>query len=279
MWCSRCQQDVPGIANERRICCARCGEKLSSGYAATTNSAASPQSGGSDSAAIRREPGSATTTALADPPPVDLDNWELDEELRSAARMVRALRSTGTLQREESPASAAPSSSLSRQIDSAHAAAPDWHAGGKLRRTSEPERPRRRGASFFSWLTLSLGLMTFVCGAVLVGWSFASGRGELWSLGLPLVLIGQAALIVGLVFQLDGLWQNNRETSKTLDELDDQLHDLRHATTMLGSTHGSASRSFYAHLADGAGPQLLLADLKGQMDVLSLRLAQERRSR
>lgn len=126
---------------------------------------------------------------------------------------------------------------------------------------------------------LSLGLMTFVCGGVLLGWSLLSGRGELWSLGLPLILAGQASLIVGLVFQLDGLSQSNRETSQTLEELDDQLHDLQHATTMLGTTHSGGARSFYAHMAEGASPQMLLTDLKGQMDLLAVRLAQAQRKR
>jgi len=128
-------------------------------------------------------------------------------------------------------------------------------------------------------MMVSLGLMMFVCGGVLLGWSLLSGRGELWSLGLPLILIGQAALIVGLVFQLDGLWQSNRETSQTLEQLDDQLHDLQHATTMLGTTHSGGARSFYAHMAEGASPQMLLTDLKGQMDLLAVRLAQTQRKR
>ncbi len=119
--------------------------------------------------------------------------------------------------------------------------------------------------------------MTFVCGAVLLGWSFVEARSELWNLGMPLTLFGQAALLIGLILQLDGLWQSNRETASTLDELDDEVHNLRHATTLLTSTHSTSAQSFYVHMADGASPQLLLADLKGQLDLLAMKLANERR--
>ena len=118
--------------------------------------------------------------------------------------------------------------------------------------------------------------MTFVCGAVLSGLSFAAGQGELWNVGLPMVLTGQAALLLGLVFQLEGLWQSNRQTTRTLDELDSQLSDLRHTTRLLHTTHSSAAQSFYVHMAEGASPQLLLADLKGQIDMLAVKMSQQR---
>ena len=119
--------------------------------------------------------------------------------------------------------------------------------------------------------------MTFMCGAVLLGWSFVAGRGELWSLGLPLTLAGQAGLVLGLILQLESLWQSNRDTSGTLNELDAQLRDLRHATTLLSTTHSSSAQSFYAHMAEGASPQLLLADVKGQLDLVASQLARSRR--
>ena len=123
---------------------------------------------------------------------------------------------------------------------------------------------------------LSLGLMGFVFGAVLVGWSFFEDRPDLWQLGLPFTLSGQAALIVGLAFQLDGLSRNNREAIASLNELDQQLDELRRTTSLLSTTHSSPSKSFYAHLANGASPNLLLADLKGQLDLLANRMSEMR---
>ena len=50
-----------------------------------------------------------------------------------------------------------------------------------------------------AWTILSLGLMALVCGGVLVAWSFAANRPDLWKLGLPITLAGQAGLIIGLL--------------------------------------------------------------------------------
>ena len=119
--------------------------------------------------------------------------------------------------------------------------------------------------------------MTFAFGAVLLGWSFWMGRADLWRLGMPFTLAGQAALIIGLAFQLDGLSRGNQAAAESLDELDDQLDELRRATTLLSTSHSGPSQSFYSHMASGAGPHLLLADLKSQLDLLAIRLADEKK--
>ncbi len=137
-----------------------------------------------------------------------------------------------------------------------------------------PKPPARRGTiAFFSWAALSLGMIGFSCGAVLLIWAFCAERNELWAIGLPITFLGQSALVLGLVLQLDGLSRASRETSRELQQLDDQLGELRHTTTLLGTTHSSAAQSFYAHMADGGNPHLLLADLKGQLDLLAVQLA------
>jgi hypothetical protein len=126
-----------------------------------------------------------------------------------------------------------------------------------------------------SWLILSLGLAVIACGGVLLGWSVIGQRDDLWPVGMPLALIGQAALIVGLVLQLDGLSHNSRKTSEALSELDDELKNVRQATTLLSTSHTGGAQSFYFHLAEGASPQLLLADLKGQMDLLAQHMSRQ----
>jgi hypothetical protein len=136
------------------------------------------------------------------------------------------------------------------------------------------QRPK---SHLIAWSILSLGLATFACGAVLLGWSFAAERDDLWPLGLPLALIGQAGLIIGLVLQLDGLWQSNRHTAQTLSQLDGELSRVRHATTLLSTSRTAPAQSFYAHMAEGASPQLLLADLKGQLDLLAQQMSSQRR--
>ncbi len=136
------------------------------------------------------------------------------------------------------------------------------------RRHKRRARPPGRG-SLLAWTVLSLGLMAFACGAVLLAWSFVAHRPQLWNLGMPITVGGQVGLLLGLVLQLERIWQNSRYAARKLDEVDSQLHHLERATTMLNVTHSSAAQAFYAHMADDADPQMLLADLKGQLDLLA----------
>jgi len=57
--------------------------------------------------------------------------------------------------------------------------------------------------------------------------------------------------------------------------VDEQLHELKTTTTLLGTGNNSPSGAFYSHLVGGAGPQLLLSDLKGQLDLLALKIMQQ----
>ncbi len=128
--------------------------------------------------------------------------------------------------------------------------------------------------SLLTWIFLSLGTMIFACGGSLLAWSVIGNRPDLWNVGLPVAAGGQVALLVGLILQLDRLWHDSRHATSKLDHVDEQLHDLKATTTMLHGDHASPSGAFYAHLANGAGPQLLLTDLKNQLDQLATKLGQ-----
>ncbi len=250
MWCRSCQQDVPGVAStdDTAVRCARCHEPL----AIAANAAPAPTPAAQKSWPVK-------SPTVENRPPVDWDDWELDDDLNAADRMLHSLG----IRRRDGPHGGPSSGSGST---------PDQPPAPPRRRAA-----RKTGGAFLSWSILALGLMTFVFGGVLLGWSFFHDRADLWRLGMPCTLAGQAALVLGLVFQLDNLWRSNRDASQTLDELDEQLDELRRATTLLGTTHSSPARSFYAHLAEGAGPGMLLADLKGQLDLLAQKLAAEER--
>lgn len=244
MWCSQCQQDVPGIAvpgDGHRIACARC----------------SGQMPGDRSPRLATPAETPALDALHTVP--SLDDWSLDADLASVTRMMRSLRidaPTARIPTEPTPAAASrtpPPLPLARASTT----------------------PRR--GNVFAWPALMLGMMAFTCGGVLLGWSFATGRGDLWTYGMPAVLAGQGLLVLGLVLQLEGLWQSNRDTRETLDTLDRELGELRHATSLLSTTHSTPGQSFYAHMAEGASPHLLLADVKGQLDVIAMRLSEVRK--
>jgi hypothetical protein len=244
MWCTQCRQDVPALPSGERqsLCCSRCGKAICV-----------------DSA-----------NAKDHPPPYD--GWELDEQLRHIQRVLQA-------DKVEADQSAAIYRREAARFDLPHAGPAAWHLPA-----SSPPRPRTvrksdRGSVLgaFTWLVLSLGTASFVCGGILLGWSLATGRQELWTVGLPVALAGQIALLVGLVLQFDRLWRDNRAAAAKLDNVDEQLHELKAVTNLLSTSQGPAAGVFYSHFAGGAGPQLLLTDLKGQIDLLAMKIAQDER--
>ena len=274
MWCDACQQDVPGISSPEdasRVCCARC-RKPAASDSARSLYGAGPASDAAFSEFATTE--SAGSRDFGEPVPFDLNDWQFEENLRAAERLCRRVGVTSHSDATQP---------RWRTVDPPHAAIPPRHKsratetpGRRSEKIVRPQKRPRGKSSWMAWIALSLGLMTFACGAVLLVWSFVGNRTDLWRIGLPLTLAGQAALVVGLVLQLDVLWQSTRDTTDTLDQLDDQLSDLRHTTTLLGSTHSSAAQSFYVHMAEGASPELLLADLKGQLDLLAMKMSRER---
>ena len=215
MWCPTCQQDVALAAGEdtaRPQRCELCGGDLAGRHA--------------------KKPGTKAPIPAALPL---ADDWELEADLRGVERLLVALKS------HAAPPEPSPDQ-MSFQGDhwaakarahAAHEATSGWHSG-------EPKQSR---SNPLAWTILSLGLATFACGAVLLGWSFAAERDDLWPLGLPLALVGQAGLIVGLVLQIEGLWQGSRHTAETLSELDEELTRVRQATRELTKSHSPGARS------------------------------------
>ena len=212
------------------------------------------------------EPGAA---GIASGPPVD-DGWELDQQLRHIERLLNSARSGGHRSRPAGEQQMA-------RLDLAHPGTDAWHL--PLAAKAARSKPSARGSSstlaVLTWIALSLGTTAFVCGGMLLGWSILADRQELWAPGLPIALGGQIALLVGLVLQLDRLWHDNRHAAAKLDDVGEQLRDLKTTTTMLGTSHTSPASAFYSHLAHGAGPQLLLADLKSQLDLLAVKIGRE----
>jgi hypothetical protein len=244
MWCSTCQQDIssPDAGGAEHARCGKCGQALASDK---------------QRAIIANAPKSKPRLA---------DDWELDADLRGVERLLGTLKTTSFDNRES--ALLRPQA-ISQEADTRRT---PIHSHDSPNR--DADRPKSHA---LAWCILAIGLATFACGAVLLGWAFAAERDDLWPLGLPLALVGQASLIIGLVLQLDGLWQSSRQTSQTLSELDDELSRVRHSTTLLTTTKNASAQSFYAHMAEGASPQLLLADLKGQLDLLAQQMATQRR--
>jgi len=262
MWCSTCQQDVssPVSPEGGHTRCGKCGQLL-------TDNRARPAK--VEKTAIDQR---VCASMLAE------DDWALEAELRGVQRMLASLKSSAPI-RAESAAAHAP-----------HTAPSGWHAtraADGLPPRESIAGPRQEAVAgqavaelpkgnLAAWTILSLGLATFACGAVLLIWSLIARPDDLWPVGMPLALIGQAGLIFGLILQLDGLWHSSRKAAHTLCHLDDELARVRQATALLSTSRTSPAQSFYVHLAEGAPPQLLLADLKGQLDLLAQHLPKQR---
>lgn len=272
MWCKRCGQDVPGVTSAEggKLCCARCGGHLgrdSAGGGAVQDSEVARTPAGTEA-----QPGDAAA-GVESGAPSHWDDWELDEQLRHIRRKLGAAEASGP------EVQAAYRHELAK-LDAAHAGPPAWHCTpGRKPAPGSTSDAREAPSSVpaVTWAVLSLGLMAFVCGAVLMGWSVATAREELWSRGVPFAVVGQIALLVGLILQLERLWRDGRHTAAKLEHVGEELHGLKSTTAMLGTTHSSPASAFYCHMAGGANSQLLLSDLKGQLDMLALRIGQEER--
>lgn len=276
MWCNICQQDVPGIASLEEkgvICCARCGK------AARTDSAArgSDQQRAGEKTADKQSDCGPGVSAWDDDdaslwemqPTADLDlEWELGDDARAAERLYRNLSSHGNFDLSHGTGS-------HQVFAHAHSPTNHWHAGAHGPRGLSPlaTAPRgvssaQRGILVLSWTALCLGLMALMCGSALLAWAYFAGRGELWAIGIPITVVAQVGLIVGLILQLDGLWHSHRQNAEALSTLDYRLSDLRQPTSMLNTSHSTSSQAV-------SNPQKMLEDVKGQLDILTMKMASD----
>jgi hypothetical protein len=123
----------------------------------------------------------------------------------------------------------------------------------------------------FAWLIVAAGTITLIGGVGLIGWSISTNQMQHWNLALSLALGGQGALILGLVMVVSRLWRNSRYATNKLQEMHARLGQLQNTADTISAMRGSAP-AFYADLARGASPQMLLSNLKGQLDQLATRL-------
>lgn len=190
MWCRVCQQDVPAVAakgSAASVRCARCGEV----FGGTDSKSASESS----SAALR-------VVNSAAPPAWKPHDWQLEEELREAQRLVRLV----TSQSSDTRASSSPADERSNTPKAERAKGASRSSG------QAPQQPHQGGGTF-GWVLSGLGLSGLVCGCTLLVWSLASGRDELWTIGLPTALISQVVLICGILLRRDDSTSNSERTS------------------------------------------------------------------
>jgi hypothetical protein len=202
------------------------------------------------------------------------DGWETDEQLRHFRRLLGLAPVSGA---ENSD----PATQSTFRLDANHGVPAPHAKRAAPPPKSSPARPASiqhvsndRSVAILAWTALFLGTTGFTCGLALIVWSAITGRQDLMAIGSPISLAGQIVLVVGLVLQLDRVRRESRRAAEKLEAVDEQLHDLKTTTAALGNTHGP-SGAFYAHWAGGAGPDVLLGDLKSQLDLLAVKLSKQ----
>ncbi len=207
MWCARCEQDVPSLASpqNRGLICIRCGGKIprpkedSMGLRRTNPSNSrhhlpeAPAWKSSAPAARGSEPSPSPSyegILLPISSFLGYDDWEIEQHLRHIGRRVRQLVLPPN-----------PQSQALRftRVDSPHQLLPEIHWASSsehfpsLGRSSSP---KRTGQIF-----LYGGIIFLTCGLVLLVLAYLGSRPELQWWGWPSVVLGQAALLLAILFQ------------------------------------------------------------------------------
>ncbi len=205
MWCSTCQQDVPalGSAGSRvELRCGKCGADLAPSERSNLATPVFPSivSANTASAAKTAPPDdNGAFESLLRCPALPEDDWTLEAELRGVQRLLSSLKSRQ------------PEAAESATFHWSQPELPGWHAlpTAETDPAEEFETPDRTlqhpRSNKAAWTILSLSLAVFACGTVLLAWSLLGQREDLWPIGLPLALIGQAGMMLGLVLQIDSL--------------------------------------------------------------------------
>lgn len=254
MWCSNCQQDVPAIARAgtNKLACSRC-------HAAVRP----PHAVGISEAGIALDDAVALEVVDSRPPLVG-DDWQLRSRTRALGRKLRH-DPTGPQRRVDSPQNMF--ADLAEQT-----ASPIVDPGSYNRPAPTPKPAGPEFGQFLAWFVTFIGFTSLATGLGMIAWSIAHGGSEFWDHALALTLAGQGTLIFGLVLVVSRLWRNSRHTSGKLHEVHTELGQLQRTADALSAMRSGGAPAFYAELVRGASPQMLLTNLKGQLDQLATRL-------
>ena len=260
MWCRDCQQDVPAVAKsvEGPLVCTRCEAEFEL-TDHIVGASSQPDDNGVALEGFDR-PGAVLTNPMS---------WESDE---TEARLRRIGQQLRTAYRHESRprSSSIPSQNWGPENLAKLAQEPRIPA---LHKPSDEERARYTATSRLVSLLLFAGVIGFVVGVFSLVWSAAFGLPMSWQWGMTATIAGEGILIIGLTWMALRLWHNSRRLNRQINGVDRQLHELEYLTgsTAVGSL--SASQHFYSHYNQGASSHMLLANLQGQVEQLSTRLA------
>ena len=263
MWCRECQQDVPAVARSAAgpLVCTRCETEFESEIQADESATHLVDTGvaldGFDQG------------RLASPSSSPWETGEAEDRLRQIGRQLR----TGYRHQIAQASKSAPP-----HVWGSAALAPlaQEQRLRSMRRKSKVEVGQDAQPTLVSRLislVLVLGVIGFVGGVVSLVWSAGFGLPKMWQWGMTATIAAEGTLIVGLTWMAVRLWHNGRQLNRQIDGVDRQLVELEQLAGSLAASGMSASQNYYSHFNRGASEHMLLANLRGQMDQLSTRLA------
>jgi hypothetical protein len=225
----------------------------------------------------RQLAGAVSAGTVPAPSATALDGWELRRRNRELGRKLR--HDLGHLRTRTTSANpVANRFALPENIfhDLPLGAAAATYPPSQLESSPRSSAVSRRseGGQFIAWFTALCGASVLGVGLGTVSWSLSADRYEIWNLAVGLTMIGQGLLIFGLVLIAARLWRNSRYASTKLIDVHAQLGQLQSTADALTMMRSGAP-AFYAELVRGASPQMLLANLKGQLDQLATRVGND----
>lgn len=256
MWCRYCQQQTPALgppsANGPR--CGRC-QRTSP----ETSTIGLPPKDGS-------QPPAAAAGSPLDP---DDARRAIYRSLRSAHATLSAGEAARTIRFDagRSPLAQVP---LAETIDPDTPRRPAPAPVTKKPSASLPSQAAR--GQLTAWLMASVGATLVGLGIGLGSWSLFGARPDLWNAALAAALGGQGLMIIGLLQVLASLWNAARLASGKLSLMHDELRRLRRTADEAAGRNTASAAGFYADLARDAPPEMLMGNLRGQMDRLASRL-------
>lgn len=152
--------------------------------------------------------------------------WEWEAELRDCGRLIRqSYILAGAPHLASAPhldGSVTTSGVIGSLADSAAARA-DESTGAKAKNVAESPRldgatirvarAKRRSPTPLTYSALASGAVVLITGLTCLTLAVAARRPDWWNPGLPLSLLGQAALTMGIVLQIEDLRPRVRRTS------------------------------------------------------------------
>ena len=255
MWCRHCQQDIPAIGpvTAYGARCSRCHR--------TMDSPADSES--------------AETKPLPEADPTA--RREIERQLQSAQNAIAAGKASSTLRWDtgmlDSPMP------FSQQAESTNVNQPAIKPAPlkrpSVQRSRQARKPNKNSfvlSQVVGWISATVGTATLGLGLGLLVWSLLQENTTLWSYGLGATVAGQSLMIVGLISLLSNLWAAARHTNAKLAQIHDDLHRVRRTTEQTAGNQHATATGFYAEMAANAEPDVLLGNLRGQLDQLSARL-------